>query len=132
MSAWMHAVAALVVLGVVSGASAQAAGVPRMGVDFTFEAKHKCQGVSPEIRLSEVPAGVASFQVSMTDRDVPTFRHWEQTLRASGPLIGEGAGRGYYGPCPPSGTHRYTIAVTALDAQKKPVAYGEKTVDAGR
>lgn len=30
--------------------------LPRMGVDFAFGQNHKCQGVSPEIRLSNVPA----------------------------------------------------------------------------
>ena len=61
--------------------------LPRMGVDFAFDQKHKCQGVSPEIRLSNVPAGVASYEVRMTDLDVPSFRHWGQTLAATGPVI---------------------------------------------
>lgn len=106
--------------------------LPRMGVDFAFEQRHKCQGVSPEIRLTGVPDGVASYDVVMTDLDVPSFHHWRQTIAATGPAIKEGAGVGYFGPCPPSGTHRYSIEVTARDAQKQPIAYGEKTVLAGR
>src|SRR5712691_11327304 len=97
-----------------------------------FAQKHKCQGVSPEIRLGNVPTGVASYDVKLTDLDVPSFQHWSQVIRATGSVIPEGAGVGYFGPCPPSGTHRYEIAVTARDAQKKPVAYGEKTVVTGR
>jgi phosphatidylethanolamine-binding protein (PEBP) family uncharacterized protein len=105
---------------------------PRMGVDFDFAAKHKCQGVSPEIRLTGVPTGVSKYDVRMVDLDVPSFNHWNETLPATGSVIREGAGKAYYGPCPPSGTHRYQIAVTARDGKNQPVAYGEKTVVAGR
>jgi len=103
-----------------------------MGVDFTFGSKHKCQGISPEIRLSDVPAGVASYEVKLTDLDVPTFHHWSQTLPAEGPVIHEGAGSGYFGPCPPSGTHRYEITVVARDGQSRAVASGEKIVVTGK
>jgi phosphatidylethanolamine-binding protein (PEBP) family uncharacterized protein len=75
---------------------------------------------------------VASFEVRLTDLDVPSFRHWSETIPASRSVIRQGVGRGYYGPCPPSGTHRYQIEVTAQDSQKKPIAYGEKTVSVGR
>ena len=114
-------------------AGVQKDSLAKMGVDYTFASKHKCQGgSSPEIRLTGVPAGVASYEVTLTDLDVPSFNHWRQTLRATGPLIREGAGTGYYGPCPPSGTHRYRIEVLAKDAQGKPLAYGEKTVSTTR
>jgi phosphatidylethanolamine-binding protein (PEBP) family uncharacterized protein len=106
--------------------------LPRMAVDFSFDQKHKCQGVSPEIRLGNVPPGVASYEVRMTDLDVPSFHHWAHTIPATGSVVREGAGTGYFGPCPPSGTHRYQIEVIARDGQKQPLAYGEKTVVAGR
>jgi phosphatidylethanolamine-binding protein (PEBP) family uncharacterized protein len=105
---------------------------PPIGVDFAFGQKNKCGGVSPEIRLTNVPAGVTSYAVRLTDLDVPSFQHWSQTIPATGSVIREGVGSGYYGPCPPSGTHRYQIKVTALDGQKKPLASGERTVAAGR
>src|SRR5215470_9610841 len=98
-----------VTLILVGRADAEMSNLPRLGVDFTFGLKHKCQGVSPEIRLSNVPSGVASYEITLTDLDVPSFRHWSQTLPATGPMIREGAGSGYFGPCPPSGTHRYEI-----------------------
>jgi phosphatidylethanolamine-binding protein (PEBP) family uncharacterized protein len=126
------AVLALVFWAATGCATVDTSKLPRMGVDFAFDQKHKCQGVSPEIRLTNVPGGVASFEVRMVDLDVPSFHHWSQIIPATGAVIREGAGSGYYGPCPPSGTHRYQIAVTALDSQKKPIAYGEKTVVAGR
>lgn len=103
-----------------------------IGVEVSFAPRNKCKGISPEVRLSNVPAGVVGYEVKLTDLDAPRFRHWNQALVATAPTIPEGAGSGYYGPCPPSGTHRYTLAVTALDAQQQPVAYGEATVVTGR
>ena len=126
------AVAVMLTLAITACAEAQTSKPPRMGVDFAFEQKNKCQGLSPEIRLTDVPSGVASFEVRLTDLDVPTFRHWSQTIPAAGSVIREGAGSGYYGPCPPSGTHRYQMEVTALNSQKKSIAYGEKTVSVSR
>jgi phosphatidylethanolamine-binding protein (PEBP) family uncharacterized protein len=111
--------------------------LPRMEIDYAFAPKHKCLGVSPEIRLRNVPRGTATYEVKMTDLDVPSFQHWSQTIPATGPVIAEDAGRveggvRYYGPCPPSGTHRYQIEVVARDANQNVLGYGEKTVMTGR
>jgi len=124
--------ALVIILGLVGGASAQTSNLPKIGVDFTFGPKHKCQGISPEIHLSNVPAEVATYEVKLIDLDVPTFHHWSQTLPAAAPVIHEGAGSGYFGPCPPSGTHRYEITVVARDGQSRAVASGEKIVVTGR
>jgi phosphatidylethanolamine-binding protein (PEBP) family uncharacterized protein len=129
---YVVAIPILVMLPVTICAAADTSKLPALGVDFTFEQKNKCQGVSPEIRLNNVPAGVATYSVRMTDLDVPSFHHWSQTIPATGSVIRAAAGTGYYGPCPPSGSHRYQIKVTALDKQKRPLASGEKTVLAGR
>ena len=103
--------------------------LPRMGVDFAFDPRNRCQGVSPRIQLSNVAPDVVAYDVEMIDLDAPGFRHWVQTVPATGPVIREGIGSGLYiGPCPPSGTHRYRITVTGRDAGKQPRAYGEKTV----
>ena len=111
--------------------------LPRMEVDYMFAARNKCLGLSPEIRLRNVPRGTASYDVKLTDLDVPSFQHWSQTIPANGPVIREDAGRTeggvrYYGPCPPSGTHRYQIEVVARDANQNVLGYGEKTVMTGR
>jgi len=114
-------------------ASGGGAPVPKMAVDFDFAAKHKCQGVSPRIQLGNVPAGATTYDVSMTDLDVPSFRHWTQRLPARGAIIPEGAGSGYYGPCPPAGaTHRYQIEVTARDGQGQAIGRGDTIVVSGR
>src|SRR5215813_14114307 len=121
-----------VILGLVGSTSAETSNPPKIGVDFTFDAKHRCHGISPEIRLSNVPAGVATYEVKLTDLDVPTFHHWSQTLPAAAPVIHEGAGSGYFGPCPPSGTHRYEITVVAHDGRNRAVASGDKIVVTGK
>ena len=82
-----------ITLGLVGGTSAQTSNPPKMGVDLIFDPKHKCQGISPEIRLSNVPPGVASYEVKLTDLDVPTFHHWSQTLPAEGPSSTKAPGR---------------------------------------
>lgn len=106
--------------------------MPQMGLDFSFEKKHKCGGISPEIRLTDVPPGVATYEIRLMDLDMPSYRHWYQKLPADGPIIKEGAGAGYDGPCPPSGTHRYEIEITARDGQGKPIAEGARTVNVER
>jgi phosphatidylethanolamine-binding protein (PEBP) family uncharacterized protein len=104
-----------------------------MGVMLSFTSQNKCQGQSPEILLSGVPAGTVAYHVQMIDEDVPSFRHWNQTINGAGPAIPAGAGRGeYYGPCPPSGRHTYRVTVTALDAAGKPLAQGEYSTQADR
>jgi phosphatidylethanolamine-binding protein (PEBP) family uncharacterized protein len=128
----MNALLAVVVMLALVGRAGAETNVPRLGVDFTFGPKHKCQGISPEIRLSNVPGGVASYEITLTDLDVPSFHHWKQTLPASSPIIQEGAGSGYFGPCPPSGTHRYEIRIVARDGQNHVVASGEKVLVTGR
>ena len=109
----------------------------RMDVDYAFAPEHKCLGVSPEIRLRHVPSATATYDVKMTDLDAPSFQHWSQTIPATGPVIREDAGRTeggvrYYGPCPPTGAHRYQIEVVARDANQNALAYGEKTIMTGR
>lgn len=110
-----------------------ATAVDSLGVALTFTSRNKCQGTSPEIRLTQVPAGTVVYKVHMIDEDVPTFRHWDQTVPATGSVIPAGAGKGeYYGPCPPSGKHTYRVTVTALDAAGKPLAQGEYVTQADR
>jgi len=124
--------AMLLTAAAVGCAAVDTSTLPRMVVEFSFAPTNTCQGISPEIRLLGVPDGVTTYDVRLTDLDVPGFHHWAQTLGAAGPVIRAGAGVGYFGPCPPSGTHRYQIEVTARDARGRPLAYGDKTVDAGR
>jgi Raf kinase inhibitor-like YbhB/YbcL family protein len=95
-------------------------------------AKFTCQGenVSPELNWSEAPANTQSYALIMDDPDAPggTFTHWVLfDIPADTVRLAEGAtaigvdGKnnvdrtGYFGPCPPSGIHRYYFRLYALD-----------------
>lgn len=97
--------------------------------------RHTCDGgdFSPPLSWSGVPAGTRSFAVVVDDPDARGFTHWLLfNIPASTASLAEGikpgalpAGAaegsndfgsiGYRGPCPPSGTHRYSHRVYALD-----------------
>jgi len=95
--------------------------------------RYACDGddTSPPLAWSGAPGDTASMALVMDDPDARGFVHWvvfNMTASASGSLsTGWSAspdappqgtnsfGRvGYGGPCPPSGTHRYTFRLLAL------------------
>ena len=93
--------------------------------------KYSCEGVnaSPPLHISGIPAGTKSLALILHDPDAPMaggFTHWvmwnidvngEIPENFKGAAQGlNGAGKpGYYGMCPPSGTHHYHFKVYALD-----------------
>jgi len=96
-------------------------------------AKQACKpqgNVSPELDWSEAPVNTQSFVLIMDDPDAPggTFTHWvlfdipadqkqlAEGLGSSGVSGNNGGSQtGYFGPCPPSGIHRYYFHLYALD-----------------
>jgi Raf kinase inhibitor-like YbhB/YbcL family protein len=98
----------------------------------TIPKVHTCDGrnVSPPLRWVGPPGGTRSLAILMDDPDAPsgTFLHWiawNISARANTLAVGakglteglNGAGRrGYTGPCPPSGVHRYIFRLYALKA----------------
>jgi phosphatidylethanolamine-binding protein (PEBP) family uncharacterized protein len=112
-------------------ATVDIANLPKIGVEYALTERDICTGKgSPEIRLTDLPAGVESYDVLMTDLDSPRFRHWSETITSQEPAIPAGRGSSYVGPgCPPNG-HRYRISVLARNARQQPLAYGEKTITA--
>lgn len=94
--------------------------------------RYSCHGagVSPPLALSAVPAEAEALALVVDDPDAPrgTFTHWvvldfdpttvdiaEGVVPAGGVEVENSAGRtSYFGPCPPSGTHRYRFSVYAL------------------
>jgi Raf kinase inhibitor-like YbhB/YbcL family protein len=100
--------------------------------------QYTCDGqeLSPPLEWQGAPAGTKSFALIMDDPDAPktVFVHWVvYNIPASASSLPEGlprepvlsdgirqgensAGRiGYFGPCPPSGVHRYSFRLYALD-----------------
>ena len=91
---------------------------------------YTCQGkdISPPLNIEGIPQGTKSLVLIMDDPDAPmgTWDHWvvwnippETTTVLEGAPQGiEGMNswpkKGYGGPCPPSGTHRYFFKLYAL------------------
>jgi Raf kinase inhibitor-like YbhB/YbcL family protein len=92
--------------------------------------KYTCDGedINPQLTVDNSPENTKTLAIIVEDPDAPkeTFDHWlvwnvppESIIeenRIPGISGTNGAGKtGYYGPCPPSGTHRYYFHVFALD-----------------
>ena len=93
-------------------------------------AKYTCEGpnINPPLKIEQVPHGAQTLAIIVEDPDAPkgVFDHWLAWNIERTELIGEntrpgvsgrnGFGKtGYFGPCPPSGSHRYFFNVYALD-----------------
>jgi hypothetical protein len=94
-------------------------------------AQYTCDGddISPALLLEDVPDDTVSLVLVMDDPDAPsgTWDHWVvydiaplteipedvQELGTAG--ANSWGDKGYGGPCPPSGTHRYFFRAFALD-----------------
>lgn len=97
--------------------------------------KYSCDGdeINPPITIDGIPKEAKTLVLIVDDPDAPmgTFDHWVVwNIPPSSSKIGENTvpgteglnsarQRGYMGPCPPSGTHRYFFKVYALDAELK-------------
>lgn len=95
--------------------------------------KYTCDGenINPPLSIGDVPADAATLALIVFDPDVEGggFTHWvvwninpelaeideDSVPPESAQGITDFETRGYGGPCPPSGTHRYFFTVYALD-----------------
>ncbi len=97
--------------------------------EFTCDGRN----VSPQLSWEDVPDGTKSFALGVTDPDAPggTWIHWlvydiskdlREIKRGSLPdgseeVVNDFGRKGYGGPCPPYGTHRYFFIIYALDTE---------------
>jgi Raf kinase inhibitor-like YbhB/YbcL family protein len=106
---------------------------PAFRHDDAIPAKYTCDGsdVSPPLVPENPPAGTKSLALVVDDPDAPagTWTHWvvwnlpPDLKGIAENRLPEGAvqgtndfrKRGWGGPCPPSGTHRYFFQLYALD-----------------
>lgn len=85
-------------------------------------------GVSPALTFRSVPADARSLAVLVTDPDAGGYVHWAVAGLPPSAAIEEGGlppgavagsndsgSTGWFGPCPPSGTHTYVVTAYALD-----------------
>jgi Raf kinase inhibitor-like YbhB/YbcL family protein len=93
--------------------------------------RHSCDGenLSPPLAWTGAPAKTKSFAVVCDDPDASNFTHWVLfNVPADAAALEEGRipagaaegandfdGRGWGGPCPPTGEHRYAFRLYALD-----------------
>jgi Raf kinase inhibitor-like YbhB/YbcL family protein len=88
------------------------------------------EGINPPLQIDSLPEKTQTLAIIAEDPDAPkgNFDHWllwnispasqiKENLKSGTSGI-NGAGKtGYYGPCPPSGSHRYYFHLFALDAR---------------
>lgn len=92
--------------------------------------KYTCEGeeINPPLRVENIPEGTQTLAIIVEDPDAPkgTFDHWlvwnipPESIIEENRIPGisgknSGGKTGYYGPCPPSGSHRYYFYVFALN-----------------
>jgi Raf kinase inhibitor-like YbhB/YbcL family protein len=94
-----------------------------------------CDGenINPSLDISDVPKEAQSLVLIIDDPDAPagTFTHWliwnippeADSIPTDGlpedavQGLNDSGGIGYFGPCPPNGTHRYFFHLYALDTE---------------
>ena len=92
--------------------------------------KYTCSGkdINPPLHIDGIPSQCQTLAMIMDDPDAPrgTYYHWVVWNIPPQPTIEENSSpglsgmtsfgrKGYGGPCPPNGTHRYYFKIYALD-----------------
>lgn len=117
-----------------SGRSTMQITSPAFAHDAFIPSFYTCDGkhTSPQLHITDAPADAVSFALVLHDPDAPIaggFLHWivwnipaaTRTIPEGQMIAGavnglNGTGKpGYFGPCPPSGTHHYNFSLYALD-----------------
>ena len=105
-------------------------GCPSFRHEGNIPEKYTCEGdnTNPSLNIGNIPNATKTLALIMEDPDAPagTFYHWvawnikpTDTIRENSSPGSEGVNskgkKGYTGPCPPTGTHRYFFRIYALD-----------------
>jgi Raf kinase inhibitor-like YbhB/YbcL family protein len=105
---------------------------PAFKQEEMIPAKYTCSGqdINPPLHIDGIPGHCQTLAMIMDDPDAPrgTYYHWvvwnippqatiEENSQPGLSGMTSFGKKGYGGPCPPSGTHRYYFKVYALDAK---------------
>ena len=119
----------------INAAASVSIATPAFQAGGDIPAKSTCNGanVNPELKINGVPNEAKSLVLIVDDPDAPRglFTHWivwnidpkttdigENSVPVGGVQGTNDFGkRNYSGPCPPSGTHRYSFKIFALDSK---------------
>ena len=119
----------------INAAASVSVATPAFQAGGDIPAKFTCNGanVNPELKINGVPNEAKSLVLIVDDPDAPhgLFTHWivwnidpkttdigENSVPVGGVQGTNDFGkRNYSGPCPPSGTHRYSFKIFALDSK---------------
>ena len=101
-------------------------------VDFRWLMSNHCNNTSPELHLSNLPAGTSRLAIQMIDLDNNKHDHGGGTLERpegfpSQWRVEAGALNAYTGPCPENFTtlgHEYQFNITALGKDGKTLGTG--------
>ena len=132
---------------------------PAFSAGSNMPTRHTCDGqdVSPALAWSDPPPGTVTFVLIVDDPDAPdpaaprrVWVHWLlYNLPADWTELPEGAGnrdpaaparhamtdanaRGYHGPCPPIGRHRYFFRLMAISRVLPDLGPGARRADLER
>ena len=100
----------------------------QMKVTFSWQGIQACTHDSPRIRVSGIPEGTRTFEVKLTNIDVPAWNQGGGSVANDGSgVIPAGALKiGYNGPCPPPGErYKYEFSVMALDDHGVIIGFGK-------
>ncbi len=110
--------------------------LPRLAVSTQITSRNMCgMGVSPAINIRNAPAAATQYRLRLVNVDVIFQEPWQTTVAASPDGYREGALADYEGPCigerafDATGSYfTYRFEALALDAQNRPVAYGQTSL----
>lgn len=102
-----------------------------LGVKFSWKGIKKGSKKSPKIIVTKIPRRTVKLKIKLKDLDVTSWNHgggevaYKPTKRRVKVIRAGALKKGYNGPNPPGGSHRYQFTVHAIDAKGVIVGIGK-------
>jgi len=100
----------------------------KMEVAFSWQGVEPCTHVSPDIRVSGIPAGTKRLLVKLKNVSDPAWNQGGGDIEndGSGVIPANALDIGYNGPCPPPGQRqKFEFRVMAVDAEGGIIGFGK-------